>query len=39
MREIAWRVNFFNKKLQERLQTVSDRFKALDMSSELFMMQ
>ncbi|KAL4441362.1 hypothetical protein ABPG74_013657 [Tetrahymena malaccensis] len=38
MSEIKWRVQFFNEYLQKRMHLVLQHFKALDLSSELFLM-
>ncbi|KRX09995.1 Sec7 domain [Pseudocohnilembus persalinus] len=39
MREIEWRVRFFEKALERNLGLVFHHFKAIDMSTELFILQ
>lgn len=39
MREVEWRVRFFDENLQRVLPLVFNHFKALDLSSEIFLIQ
>ena len=39
MREVEWRVHFFDKVLEEKLPLVYQHFKALDLSSEIYIIK